>query len=81
MAELILKVEDNGKLNDGDMLIYKDGKFVAVKKEHILSDIPKLKEEIKDLKKKIKYLELVIRYDHGEIDETEFEKLCLGLKK
>lgn len=78
MAKILLEVNDHKEFKKGDMLIFDGRTFVAVRKEHILSDIPKLYEKIEELSKKVAILEATIKYDHGQISQEEYERLCGG---
>lgn len=79
MAKILIEIKQD-KFKKGDMLIWDGKQFVSVNKEYILKDIPEINEELNGLKDKVAKLEVIIKYDHGEITKEEYE-LCLGLNK
>jgi len=80
MAKVLLEINNHKEFKKGDMLIFDGKTFVSVRKEHILSDVPKLYSKIKCLEEHIKKLQAEVDYDHGKISEEEYKKLC-GLNK
>lgn len=78
MARLLINVDEHRKFEKDDMLIYDGKKFISIRKEHVLSELPKMKKRIEDLESQIKVLKATIDFDHGIITEEEYNELCGG---
>ena len=76
MAKILLDINEHGEFKKGDMLIYDGKNFVSVRKEHILSDIPRLYLKIEELQKEVKLIKASLDFDHGKITEQEYNEIC-----
>lgn len=53
---------------------------IKQEKENLLNSIQLLSNRIDELEKRIYKAELELKFNRGEITETEYEELCLGIK-
>lgn len=90
MKNVMLKV-DSSELKEGDILIWKNDRFIHLSKSSFLSsltgEINELNKIIIDMKEGIKYLTLEVAkinaelaYNRGDITKERYEELC-GLNK
>lgn len=80
MARIVVDVDNHKHFKKGDLLIHNGKEFESVSEEYLLRDIPLLYQEIAYLSKQINMLKAQLDYDHGIIDEREYNRLCNGNK-
>lgn len=71
MSKLVVEIE--GKINEGDILVFRNNKFIAIKVKELLPEIKTLREilyenteAIEKLEKKIYGLEIKVKELRGE---------------
>lgn len=71
MSKLVVEIE--GKINEGDILVFRNNRFIAIKVKELLPEIKTLREilyenteAIEKLEKKIYSLEIKVKELRGE---------------